>query len=800
MAIISPRLSRSSGETVSNSLRLFANGVSAGVIAAGLLLGNAAWAQQPASAETASDDNGEIVVTALKREQNIQDVPASVSALSSDLLGKLNAQDFSRVADSVPGVAFATTGVGNSQYIVRGIGSVGAAQSPTTGVYLDETPLQSRALRGASQPDPQLYDIARVEILRGPQGVLFGSSAMGGLVRIVTNQPDATAAAGKVEASASTIKDGSESWDVKAMLNVPIVQDSLALRIVGSIVHQGGWIDDLRPRTTNLTENLANPDAIKKDDNWTEYKTVRAALRWQATPTLTITPSLIFQNAYSNTDRTFSDATFSLHDRLKARYQDTHSKDKFVIGTVLAQNDFEALGGFTLLSTSSYMDRKTGLLFDVTAFRSPAVADIVGAAPNGLLYPVAAQDLAHTEQFTQEVRVVSTSASPLQYVAGLFFRKMDQRSERKYTVTDLLGATAPAPLNAMNPPTLSDANTHFKESEIAAFGELTYAVTEQFKIAAGARVFKYKQRETSSQYGVGGAPGGSLAYAYSEPNKESGITPRFTLTYEPSRVATFYASFSQGFRTGGVNAPITDDVCTAAERQAANLPDTPPPYKSDKTDNFEVGAKTNFLGGKIRINGSAYSIQWKDYQQAFQTTCGLNSANAVSFIVNAGKVRSQGGELEIVVAPVEGLTLQAGASYIDATYRSPVPQLFLPAGSRLLDVPKFSWNARADYSFPVSSSLEGNLFFAARHIGDTISGFGEGEIVKRPAYTLLDLSVGVKTKDDLALDFFINNITDAVPVYGQEFATSPGTTTATSYFAYHVGPPRTIGVRLSKAF
>lgn len=755
---------------------------------------------QSTSAVDESGSETEIVVTALKRAQDLKDVPASISTMSSDTLGKLNAQDFSRVADSVPGVAFATTGVGNSQYIIRGIGSVGVAQSPTTGVYLDETPLTTRALRGSSQPDPQLYDVSRVEVLRGPQGVLFGSSAMGGIVRVVTNQPDASSTSGKVEGSVATIKDGSQSWDVKAVLNLPIVSDQLAFRLVGSIVRQGGWIDDLRPTTGNLSENIGNPAKIKKDDNWAEFKTVRGILRWTPTPDLTITPSVIFQDAYSNTDRTFTDATFGLKSRTKARYQDTYAKDKFVIGTLAIQNDFDALGGFSLISSSSYLDRKFHLFFDVTAFQSPLIESLAGVPAGGRLYPTPLQDIARTKQFTQEIRMVSNNKGPLQYVVGAFYRKMNQNSTRNGSVADLLGNVAPSPLGATNPAIIRDTNTKFKESEIAGFGEATYAVTDTLKIAAGARVFSYKQRETARQYGLGGPAAGALDFAYSDTNSESGFTPRFTVTYEPVREATFYASFSQGFRTGGVNAPVSDSICSAAERRASNIPDNPPPFKGDKTNNYEAGIKTNFLDGKLRVNGAAYLIDWKDYQQAFQSTCGANNANVVSFIVNAGAVRSKGGELEVILSPADGLNLQAGASYINAKYLNAVPQLLLAAGSRLLDVPKVTWNARADYSFPLSDNFDGNLFFAARYVGQTISGFGEGEIVERPAYTLLDMSIGVKTIDNIALDFFVNNITDAIPVYGQEFATSPGNTTATSYFSYHVGPPRTIGVRLSKQF
>ena len=775
-----------------------------------LLLAVPASAQDDAARITKSDttatnaqgvgraETGEIIVTALKRAQALQDVPASVTILSADLLRRLNVQDFSRVADSVPGLAFATTGPGNSQYIIRGIGGVGFVQSPTTGVYLDETPLQTRALRGFSQPDPQLFDVARVEVLRGPQGVLFGSSSMGGLVRIVTNQPDATKIAALGQASVATVTDGGTSWDAKAMLNLPIVADRLALRISGGIVRQGGWIDDLRPTIGDLTEN-AGTSAVRKDVNWTRTGTVRAALRWNTTPTLTITPSLVWQDAYSNADRPHSDVTFDKRARLKARYADTYTKDEFVIGSLLIENRFDALGGFILSSNSSWLDRRNRLSFDVTAFDSPIVEDIVGPGPGGKLFPTPLVDFGRTKQFTQEVRAVSDGPGRLQYVFGALYRDLHQDSGRTITVADLFGVTAPLPLGASSPAVIQDTTVRFRESEIAAFGELTYAVVPKVKVAAGARVFAYRQREASRRYGIGGVAGGDLAYDYDERNRENGATPRFTLSYEPSRAATLYASYSQGFRTGGVNAPVTDDICSAAERRAAGIPDVPPPYNSDRTDNYEIGAKTSLWGGRVRINGAVYAIDWKDYQQASQTACGINNATTISFTVNAGRVRSRGGELEVSVSPIRGLDLHAGGSFTDATYRNDVPNLLLPAGSRVLDVPRWLWNVRGEYEAALTDGLTGNLFVAARHVGGSNSGFGEGEVLPRPAYTLVDASAGVTMRGGLGVDLFVTNLFDAVPVFGQEFTTSPGNTTATGYFSYLVGPPRTVGVRLTKA-
>jgi len=202
----------------------------------------------------------------------------------------------------------------------------------------------------------------------------------------------------------------------------------------------------------------------------------------------------------------------------------------------------------------------------------------------------------------------------------------------------------------------------------------------------------------------------------------------------------------------------------------------------------------------LRINAAAYAIEWKNYQQAFQTACGINNATTVSFTVNAGRVRSRGGELEVSASPVAGLDLHAGGALTDATYRNDVPNLLLPAGSRVLGVPRWTWNARGTYDVALTDRLRGNLIAGIRHVGLSNSGFGEGEVLPRPAYTLVNASTGVKTADGVGIDLFVTNLFDVVPVFGQEFTTSPGNTTATSYFSYLVGPPRTIGLRLTRAW
>jgi outer membrane receptor protein involved in Fe transport len=240
-------------------------------------------------------------------------------------------------------------------------------------------------------------------------------------------------------------------------------------------------------------------------------------------------------------------------------------------------------------------------------------------------------------------------------------------------------------------------------------------------------------------------------------------------------------------------------VCTPQEREAAGLPDTPPPYGSDKTKNYELGAKTQWLERRLSVNAAVYSIDWDGYQQNVQTTCGVNQSNSIFFIANAGKVRSEGGEIEVNASVTRNFSVLLSASTTDATYNNAVIELGLPAGSRLLDVPRFTWSASAEYGFMIGQSWSADVLLSSHHVGDSISAFGEGTPLARPAYTLVDLNLSAR-RNDLTVSLYVNNLTDEVPVFGQEFATAPETTSAKSYYAYLVGPPRTVGLRVSRSF
>lgn len=741
----------------------------------------------------------EVVVTAQKREQSLQDVPISVSVFSEKAIENLNAGDFSDFADTVPGLGYATLGAGSSSYIIRGIGQVGLGLSPTTGVYMDEVPLQSRNGRAATVPDPRLFDVARVEVLRGPQGVIFGSSTLGGMVRIVTNQPDASQFEGSLDAGIATIKDGAESWDIKGMVNIPLVDNKLALRVVGTTGYEGGWIDEVRAVTSDVLANADNPEAIREDINSNDYHMVRALLAYTPDETLTITPSILYQESRQDVDRASADETFGFESQRRARYQDTFVDVDMLSLNLNIEKDLDFAGGASLLSSTSYLDWSFSNQFDSTVFRSGQIASIVGPSPNGELYWSGSNNDTDTQQLTQEIRLTSTSdSSPWEYITGLYYNDIQQDDRQSRPSNNLFGAAAPLPFGASSPPQLEEQLADFEQQEVAAFGQITYKPSDQWTLSLGGRAFRYEQTDSRSRYGVGGRAGGDLRFQFSDKTEESGFIPRFTASYQPTDAVNLYAGYSVGFRTGGVNRPFSDD-CTAQELAAAGLPDSPPPFESDTTENLELGAKTNWFDNRMKLDVAVYSIDWKDFQQSVIATCGAQSQFIVSYIGNAGEVESQGAELEFSLAPHQDVLISGGVSYTDAVYKEAFTTLGLAAGSSLLDVPKLTANLRGEYRFPVGQHWLGNLMLSANYVDDTVTGFGEGEPLPRPAYTILDLMARLEI-DSLSISLFVDNLTDETPIYAKEFANNPFSTNAPSFFAAVVGQPRTIGLRLSKRF
>ncbi|EJL24225.1 TonB-dependent receptor [Novosphingobium sp. AP12] len=737
----------------------------------------------PAARSAPSNDPSEIVVTATRREGTALEAPLSLTAIGEKELEKTGATSITQIADRIPGLTFATLGPNANRFFIRGIGSFASNQSPTTGLYFDETPLQVRTSTGLFSPDPIMYDLARVEVLRGPQGTLFGSSAMGGTIRFISNKPDPSKFEGKVYAEASTTDDGGDSYNLKGAVNIPLVEDKLAVRIVGVHAYDAGWIDNIRPVGANIYENVNRPEAWDRDVNWLKTNAVRVMVGFTPDATLRITPSFYYSRVKGGAVKPLQDEALGVRNRQEARWIDEPLDTRLINANLLVEKDVDVLGGMTLLSSTSYLDGKLDRIVDVTGF-GPTQPGLV--QPVGRRITIAFDSRARVKQWTQDLRVVSKSDGPLGYVAGAYYNNTKSPTLIVNRVINDYG-TGAAPIQRIR-------DFGFKQEEKALYGELTLTLGA-FELGAGGRYFRYDQ--TDSRLQARPFRTVPIDYDFSVRTKEDGFTPHLTAAFKPTPNQNFYVTYSQGFRTGGSNAPITEDQCPAALRQQLGIPDNPGPFKSDKTTNYEAGAKVR--AGQVQFSGAVYQIDWDDYQQADSRSCGIS---AFSYTANAGKVRSRGAEAEVSVSPIEGLNLSGNAAYINAKFRNDNPSLGYKAGDALPDIPRWTYGGVAEATVPVNTALSFRLRGDFNHVSGmrTASGTSTGPTPdRRAAYTLVNASAALVSDDQWELTFFVRNLTDAIANYGYDtgYARSLSGSSDLSVLANR---PRNIGVSFDKSF
>ncbi len=747
------------------------------------------WAQSVESNSPATDADPaavlhEVVVTATRRESTAIAAPLSLTAIGSQELTKTGATSVTQIADRVPGLTFTTLGPNANRFFVRGIGSYAANQSPTTGLYFDETPLQTRTSTGLFSPDPIIYDLARIEVLRGPQGTLFGSSAMGGSIRFISNKPDTSRFEGNFYGEAATTEDGGDSYNVKGMLNAPIVQDKLAVRIVGVQAYDAGWIDNIRPLGDDIFENLDRPEAWDRDVNWLRTRAARVMIGFTPNDTLRITPTLYYSNVRGGAVKPLQDEVLGVENRREARWIDEPLDTTVFNGNLLVEKDVEFLGGLTLLSSSSYLDGELDRLVDITGY-GPSQPGLT--PPDGRRITIAFDSLAQVEQWTQDLRIISKNGGPLSFVVGAFYNDTKAPTVIVNRIINDFGAGA-SPVQRVR-------DFRFEQEEKALYGELTFEVGD-FELGAGGRYFSYDQVDSRRQ--VRPFRTQPVDYDFSVSSDESGFTPHLTAAYKPSPNQNLYVTYSQGFRTGGSNAPVTEDQCPAALRQQLGIPDNPGPFKSDTTTNYEAGAK--FRAGMVHFSGAVYQIDWDDYQQADERSCGISS---FTYTLNAGKVRSRGSEAEITISPIDGLTLSGNVAYINAEFMAPNPILGYAKGEALPDVPEWTYGALAEYVFPVAGSFSMRVRGDFNHVSDmrTASGTSTGPLPdRRSDYSLVNASLSLLSDENWEVGLFGRNLTDESPNYGYDTGFPRELVGGQSDLSVLSTRPRTIGVSLQKSF
>ena len=711
--------------------------------AAGLLgLGAAATATAQSSTDVSVLE--EIVVTAQKFEQKLSETPLSVTAISARNLEALGATQFRDFASTVPSLTFTTSGVGSTQVNLRGV-TTGNNISPTVGIYVDEVPYGSSTpfASGAQLAlDVGLFDVSRIEILRGPQGTLYGASTMGGLLKYVSVTPDPTAFAATVRAGVSSTESGGVGYDGAAAVNAPFADDRAAVRLSGFYTHDGGYVD-----------NLANG---QDDVNEANVYGGRADLLVKPTDKVSLRLTAFAQDidrdgvAASDYNLATGKPIDGELEQRRLRVEPFDQEFRLVSGTLTY--DFE---GAELTAISSYQTVDSHAFTDVSAFFVPALG-----AGGIVLGSIDVEKRNETDKFTQEVRLSGTG-SVLDWSLGAFYT--DEDSNQFQTLNSSL------PNGAVFPVNLLTVNLPSTYQEYAGFGTLNWHLTQKLDLTGGLR-YAHNSQDFEQ---IGSGP-----LVFSVPKRsvsDSVSTYLATLRYRASDNLTSYLRYATGYPPGGPNVVINDLI---------GQPLASPTFDADKLRSYEAGIKASTADRRFSVDAAVFFIEWDDLQ--------INAVrNGLGVVDNAAAAESQGAELTLTLVPTSGLTLVGAFGYTDAQLSEDAPDLGGLDGDRLPDTPKFTAAFSADYGFQVAGR-EAFVGTTVRHVTDRVSSYDASAGVPQyelPDYTTVDLRTGLQFGDS-RLQLFVRNAFD-----------ERGQLSATTGFSALGGPawvslvqPRTIGI------
>ncbi len=720
---------------------------------------------QTVAAQTSSDSLTEIVVTAQRRAERLQDVPAAITAMSGDTLNQMRLQGNADLAAYVPSLSFDVLGPGETTLAIRGLGTSYGLE-PAVSLYLNETPLDIRTDGFAGAPDIDFFDVDRVEVLRGPQGTLYGSSSMGGAIRILTAQPDPSAFAVNAEVGGSSMDGGGAGYLTKSAVNLPLSSDA-AVRIVGAFEHVPGYIDQAAPGDYSVAQPELPVTARRIND--VDLKSTRVIGVWKPTDALTIKPTFMLSEVDA---RNNSDYFTNLPEFTIAAYYPSPQTSRLEVGNLQVDYVFDIA---TLMSSTSVLSRDVQTQSDFTLLLANiAPAFDIAYPPN---YPETDFDTSHNSGFVQEFRLTSPTDQALRWVGGAYFSHYRQHStetSNSATFADAIGQTTG--------PNLYSFDQSVIDQQTAVFVDLTYKIMPRLEITAGERYYELRDSLENVQSGVLAAPSQPLVHA-----KASGNSPRLVLTYHPFDDTTVYATAARGYRPGGPNVGLPTGIgCTLNNAYS-------PLYQPDTVWNYELGTKMEFLDRKLSIDVAGYRIDWKNVQQAVTDPgCGY------LFVANVGTAQSKGVEVEINFKPVESLLLSASGSYDHAEFTS-IDAAFLgaaaaQAGEAVPGVPRQKFNLGGEYTAVIADHT-GYLRLDWSHLGNVPAGFGYDAV--RPAYSALEAAVGVRTGHyDLSL-------------YGHNLTNSNGIVEILEGATYNFGntfntqistPPRTLGIDLKMHF
>ena len=683
-------------------------------VAAALYPAVSALAQTTEPART--DTIEEVTVTATRRSENMQEVPQSVTALSNEFIQKQALNNLYDMAGALPSLNVVSTWPGQNSIIIRGI-TTGSAQyriDSQVSIYLDEQPMTSIT----QQADVRLVDIERVELLPGPQGTLFGSSAQAGTLAYVTNKPDVSGFSSQVDLELGKTKGGKESYDVSGWLNMP-VSDKLALRAVVFTSEEGGYVDNVLGST--LMGDATNADIAKKNQNSYRQTGGRISGLWTINPNWNLLATGIYQR--SDTDGIWDTDPF-LGDNKITRFFDDWRDDKwYTMSTTLKGN----LGFAELSLTASYFNRKIDYEYDDANYSQWRTA-YYGIYNGNVLYDTGTLhgvkfNFQDQKRWTYEARLTSQGDSKLSWMAGAFFEDVyDWWDYGARLIGDFQATPAWAEANdracALADPNLAACplaptdiyyfnNYQNKVKQLAFFGEMTYDLTDKWSVTGGARWFQY-DRELFDKYNV---PFGLPVRSDPDANgllskgKESDSTFKFATKYQFNTDVMVYALYSEGFRLGGQNS-----------QRAADTGEVPLNYGPDRLANYEVGIKSQWFDNRLQLNASAFLMKWDDIQVHFNSTSSSSGGGFyIEGNINGGTAEQKGIELSGEWHATERLNLSwnafiASPEFTQDTLVPNSDEVYIAKGTTLPISPKEKYWASAEYTFPDFLPLKGDFW------------------------------------------------------------------------------------------
>lgn len=674
----------------------------------------------------AQEENGmvleEVLVTATKRTTLAQDTPISLTALTESFMEQAGILTVTDLSDAVPGLNVVDSGGGYSLVEIRGIaaGATSVQSGPTVGIYIDE---MTGSTSGGTMPELALFDAQRVEILRGPQGTLFGDGSLSGTIRIITNKPDSTEFYGRVTGQVGSTKDGGTNYGFRGMVNIPLAEDKLALRIVAGYRDNDGWYDNI------------NPDFLgskPKNTNSEEVFDIRAVLRW--TPTENLTADLAFFHSDADLQDTFFGNTQTTKDSYI--YEPRTSDDDAVSLTLV----YDA-GDVEVVSATGFYEQDLVNRRDATNLGVPMNLFFLGRSIDAGW----ADSTLKNEVFSQEIRVSSTGDNVIDWTVGGYYRQDD----RNWTFR--LDGEPPAPYDVL-------ANYFIIDNKSwAVFGEATWHINNQWELLGGLRYFDTSR---SSDFEIWGVLAGPPMGVQSASASEDVVSPKLALTYFPSDDVTLYAQVSEGFRAGGAepSAPLIPIF-----NGGVTIDDS---FDSETLRNYEIGAKTFLFDRRMMLNTYLFYMEWEDRQVAAVDGSGL-----LDFVVNAGDAESTGIEMEATVNLTDELQLQGSLTFLDTEFKDDVanPVTGLPLtiqGNELPRAANFSAYIALNYVRTLSSGLEGMFNINYTYAGKNFSDAQNIPLFENDSGNILNLRVGIQG-EKFAVFLFGQNLTNDDQTYFQ---------------------------------